>query len=49
LEVDIMAQKAKEIMPGGLHWKGALKDLKVASVELQHKAKEYWSERYASD
>jgi len=29
-----------EIMPGGLHWKGALKDLKLASVELQHKIKD---------
>lgn len=38
-----------EIVPGGLHWKGALKELKLTSVETQHKIKKYWSKKYVSD
>jgi len=37
-----------EIKPNINRWRGAIKDLKLTSVELQHKAKEYWSDRYVS-
>jgi len=38
-----------EIVPGGSHWRGALKDLKLTSVQLQNKGKDYWSEKYVSN
>ena len=38
-----------EIIPGGIHWKGALKDLKLTSVELQHEIKKHWSNKHVSD
>jgi predicted DNA-binding antitoxin AbrB/MazE fold protein len=43
LEHERVELTIKELMPKkGLSWKGALKDRKETSVELQHKAKELW-------
>ncbi|MEO0129380.1 MAG: antitoxin family protein [candidate division WOR-3 bacterium] len=30
------------------HFRGILKDIKIDSVTLQHKIKEYWREKYGS-
>ncbi|MBI5399708.1 DUF104 domain-containing protein [Candidatus Saganbacteria bacterium] len=38
-----------EILPGKTPWKGALKELKSTSVELQNKIGEAWSNKYVSD
>ena len=37
IEIEISVQKEDEFS-----WEGALKDLKLTSVELQHKLKEAW-------
>ncbi len=38
-----------EIKRGSIKWRGALKDLKISSVDLQHKIKEIWRKLYVSD